>query len=331
MPKISIIVPVYNVEKYLHRCISTLVNQSLKDIEIILVNDGSIDNSGVICDEYAKIDNRIKVIHKQNGGQSSARNEGLRNASADLVGFVDSDDWISLDMYEYLYNLQIKNDASIVACKYAFVFGNVNKENNNKIEEIVFSRDEGLEKYLSVGAYKRINEYSVCNKIYKKQLFEDIFFPEGYLFEDMEINFRLFQKCSRSVFSTKVCYFYFQNNVSSMRNQYSKKHNDLITVVCMIQKYAENENEKIKNITNVLLAKAYFSLLTKVLRYGTHPDVNDFYVDENLLKPFKKEYKLFMKSKFSVVFKILGFCYKNNWELTKKIYWFIKKLCNKNI
>ena len=198
--------------------------------------------------------------------------------------------------------------------------------NNYSIKESVYLRDEGLEKYLTVGAYKRINEYSVCNKIYKKQLFEDIIFPEGYLFEDLEINFRLFQKCSKSVFSTKVCYFYFQNNVSSMRNQYSKKHNDLITVVCMIQKYAENENEKIKNIANILLVKAYFSLLTKVLRYGTKSDVDDKYIVENLLKPFKNSYQLFMKSELPVSFKFLGFCYKQNWNLTKKLFWFFKRI-----
>lgn len=326
MPKISIIVPVYNVEKYLHRCISTLVNQTLKDIEIILVNDGSIDNSGSICDEYARIDSRIKVIHKKNGGQSSARNEGLRNASADLVGFVDSDDWISLDMYEYLYNLQTKNDASIVACKYMLAYDKTIHVNNRSIKESLYLRDEGLEKYLTVGAYKRINEYSVCNKIYKRQLFEDILFPEGCLFEDMQINFRLFQKCSKSVFSTKVCYFYFQSNVSSMRNQYSRRHDDLIKVVSMIKKYAEKENEIIKNIANILLVKAYFSLLTKVLRYGTRPEVDDKYVVENLLNPFKKEYHLFMKSELPISFKLLGFCYKQNWNLTKKIFWLIKRI-----
>ena len=110
-PKISVIVPVYNVEKYLRKCIDSLTNQTLKDIEIILVNDGSTDNSGSIIDEYAKQDKRVIAIHKENGGQSSARNMGLDIAKGKYVGFIDSDDWIELDMYENMYLALVKGNA----------------------------------------------------------------------------------------------------------------------------------------------------------------------------------------------------------------------------
>jgi len=115
-PKISIIVPVYKVEQYIHKCIDSILNQTLNDFELILVNDGSPDQCGQICDEYAKCDSRIKVIHKENGGQASARNMGLDIATGEYIGFVDSDDWIEPDMYEILYNECIINECEIISC-----------------------------------------------------------------------------------------------------------------------------------------------------------------------------------------------------------------------
>ena len=106
---ISVIIPVYNVELYLRRCIDSVIKQTYKNLEIILVDDGSTDKSGEICDEYASLDNRISVIHKENGGLSSARNAGLKNAHGEYFGFVDSDDAIVEDMYEYLYDILLKN------------------------------------------------------------------------------------------------------------------------------------------------------------------------------------------------------------------------------
>ncbi len=118
MPKISIIVPVYNVENYLKKCLDSIVNQTFKDIEIILINDGSTDNSLNICKEYAKKDHRIRLINKPNGGLSSARNVGIDLSTGEYLGFVDSDDWIALNMYEKLYNLCKIFNADISQCKY---------------------------------------------------------------------------------------------------------------------------------------------------------------------------------------------------------------------
>ena len=115
-PKVSIIVPIYNVEKYIGKCIESIMNQTLKDIEVILVNDGSTDKSGKIADKYASIDNRIKVIHQKNLGQGVARNKGIEISNGKFIGFVDSDDWIDLDMYERLYNSICENDADIGVC-----------------------------------------------------------------------------------------------------------------------------------------------------------------------------------------------------------------------
>ena len=118
MPKVSIVVPIYNVEKYLEQCIDSIINQTLKEIEIILVDDGSPDNCPQICDDYVKKDSRIKVVHKTNGGLSSARNAGIEIATGDYIGFVDSDDYIELDMYEKMYNIAIENNVDFVMSDY---------------------------------------------------------------------------------------------------------------------------------------------------------------------------------------------------------------------
>ena len=149
MPKISIIVPVYNVEQYLAECIESIKDQSLTDIEIILVDDGSPDNSGAICDDYALKDDRIKVIHKKNGGLSSARNAGLEVAIGEYIGFVDSDDWVDGEMYEVLYKNAVENQAEIAACNIAKMGLDGQFENfdiGNK--DILFTRAEGMEELI---------------------------------------------------------------------------------------------------------------------------------------------------------------------------------------
>lgn len=117
MPKISIIVPIYNVEKYIEKCIQSILNQTFSDFELILVNDGSTDSCGEICDKYKKLDDRIIVIHKVNGGLSSARNAGIDIARGEYIGFIDSDDYIHEKMYEILYNNAITYNSDIVICK----------------------------------------------------------------------------------------------------------------------------------------------------------------------------------------------------------------------
>lgn len=179
---ISIIVPIYNVEKYLSKCIKSIINQTYKDLEIILVDDGSTDNSGKICDEFAIKDNRIKVIHKKNAGVSSARNQGLDKANGDYIAFVDSDDYIEKDMYEKMVNVMNKYDVDIVSCNYNHV--------NEKIEpffildkdEYINNKTELIEKVFQYKNYDMI----LFNKLYKKYIWKDIRFPLGInLAEDL--------------------------------------------------------------------------------------------------------------------------------------------------
>ena len=142
MIKVSVIVPIYKVEKYLSECVDSIRNQTLDDIEIILVDDGSPDNCPQICDEYKKIDSRIKVVHKKNGGLSSARNAGMKVATGQYIGFVDSDDYIEVDMYEKMYNTAKKYDVDFVMCDYYKSYGSDKKEVSLEIDEGMYNKEK---------------------------------------------------------------------------------------------------------------------------------------------------------------------------------------------
>ena len=142
MCKVSVVVPIYNVEKYIEQCVDSIRNQTLEDIEIILVDDGSPDNCPQICDEYKKLDNRIKVVHKKNGGLSSARNAGMRVATGEYIGFVDSDDYIEVDMYEKMYNTAKKYDVDFVMCDYYKSYISDKKEVSLEIDEGMYNKEK---------------------------------------------------------------------------------------------------------------------------------------------------------------------------------------------
>ena len=211
MPKISIIVPVYNVEKYLEKCIDSILNQSFRDFELILVDDGSTDNSGYVCDRYKDQDNRIIVIHKENGGVSSARNRGLDIARGDFIGFMDSDDFIHKDMYKILYDNLIKNEADLAICKAQNVYQDETIKLNNIVEDFpvkVLTSKDALKKLYNI----RTTFVYAWNKLYKRELFEELRYPENKIYEDEWLSPKLLYK------SSKIVYIYF---VSFPNNLYT--------------------------------------------------------------------------------------------------------------
>ncbi|NMD68800.1 glycosyltransferase [Bacillus sp. DNRA2] len=222
-PKLSIIVPVYNVEKFLGDCVKSILSQSFKEFELILVNDGSTDRSGVICDEYAKKDQRIQVHHKENGGQSSARNKGIDVAKGQYLGFIDSDDWIHNDMYNILFNKALEAKADIAACNII----QYNKDDTkyyfcNDSTECLFDRNSAMgELYLN----HRLT-FSPCNKIYKRSLFENIRFKEGYILEDIDFAYRIIHQSKKVFYTGEALYNYRYNDKSTMRKAFSKKRLD---------------------------------------------------------------------------------------------------------
>lgn len=204
--KISVIVPVYKVEKYLDQCVKSIINQSYKNLEILLVNDGSPDRCGEICDDYAKIDPRVKVIHKKNGGLSSARNMGLDNATGDFIGFVDSDDWINQNFYELLINTAKKTKSDIVECNFIHVYDRESKSDRKDTREInTYNNIHSLECHFNSKHFYRC----VWNKIYKKHLFDQIRFPVNKLAEDLFVTHELLYLAKKVAHIDYTGYYYF--------------------------------------------------------------------------------------------------------------------------
>lgn len=201
---ISIIVPVYNVESYLERCVDSIIHQTYKNLEIILVDDGSTDRCGEICDEYSKIDERVKVIHKKNGGLSSARNSGLEAARGKYIGFVDSDDYIAEDMYEALFEHMSVN-VDITCCGEVHVsfqkkYNKMHCLNSAKI----FHQEDALEELLLL---RKIST-SACTKLFRKALFDNIRFPVGAVSEDVPVLYNLIKRSRDICHIGKAKYFY---------------------------------------------------------------------------------------------------------------------------
>lgn len=306
---ISVIVPIYNVEQYLERCIESIRCQTYKNIEIILVNDGSADKSGLLCDQFSKSDPRIKVIHKENGGLSSARNAGLKAAKGKFVGFVDSDDWIANDMYEYLYNLISKNEADVsdIACIYAYKYPCNIKDEEEKIN--IYNDDGILENYLYRGMHEQKSApFSVCRKLYISKLFDDISFPEGKINEDICTNFKILSKCNRIVISNQIKYFYYQNIQSITVGELKQKDLALLDVCTEMSNLAnKTRNKTIISLANMKLARSDFSLLARIAMYGCGSDIqNPQELITILTKRLRKNISLLLKSPMPVNRKILS-------------------------
>lgn len=204
-PKISVIVPVYKVEPYLRKCLDSIVNQTYRNLEIILVDDGSPDSCGVICDEYAARDERIKVIHKANGGVASARNAGLDAATGDYIGWVDSDDWIEADMYEYLLKNALEQDADVAVCSRTERYPDRDVFWGWDSPQL-WNRERALGYLLED---KELRSY-LCDKLWRRELFADIEFPEGQIYEDIVITCRLILKAERVIALPESKYNYRQ-------------------------------------------------------------------------------------------------------------------------
>lgn len=223
--KISIIVPVYNVEKYLEKCVDSIINQTHLNIEIILINDGSIDSCGKLCDNYKRQDNRIIVIHQNNQGLSEARNKGIEMSTGDYLGFVDSDDWIEKDMFELLYTNLIQFDADISMCGYSRM-----NEDNSIISKYLYDDNKRIEILSGKNIMKHyLFDYTqkdkicnvVWNKLYKRHIFKDIRFPENKIYEDVFTTYLLLDKAKKMVISPELKYNYLIRNNSIMNQPVS--------------------------------------------------------------------------------------------------------------
>lgn len=213
-PLISVIVPIFNVEPYIRQCLDSIISQTYQNLEIILIDDGSSDNCGAICDEYADSDNRIKVLHKENGGVADARNAGLAASTGKYIGWVDPDDWIEADMFEYLLSYAERYSSDITVC------GRVEQyPQRTRIrtwdEQQLLKTEQALQQLLidnQMGSY-------LWDKLWKRELYGGIEFPKGRTFEDISIIHRLFVKAERVLCLTETKYHYRQRNDSIVGSQ----------------------------------------------------------------------------------------------------------------
>ena len=213
---ISIIVPVYNMELYLERCMNSIWRQTYQNLEIILVDDGSTDNSPQMCDDYARKDARIKVVHKKNGGLSDARNAGLAIATGTYIGYVDSDDWIEPDMYERMYEACINHQAQVAVCRYAQIYKDHTVQGGNG-KVTVFEREELLKAY--IGYYEAYIIYnSVWSKLFAREIVEGVQFPKGRNSEDIMYTTKAFCKAQRGVYIDVCLYDYVLDRDGSIMN-----------------------------------------------------------------------------------------------------------------
>ncbi|ESU32048.1 hypothetical protein G3A_13005 [Bacillus sp. 17376] len=267
-PKISIIVPVYKVEKYLHKCIDSILAQTFTDFELILIDDGSPDNCGRICDEYARKDSRVSVIHKENGGQASARNMGIDLAKGEFIGFVDSDDWIEPDMYELLYKICTENDCDISNISSIIYFKN-RIQKNGFHSLIVQSRPEAMKAMLMGELYDEV----VWTKLIKRTLLEDIRFPVGIVYEDTAFTYKVIHK------SKKVCsigapkYHYIKREESTMDRA---KKNIKIDAVLIYDEMFKFMKKYYPDLTSLVSLKLANSALVIMYDISSHVEFNKY-------------------------------------------------------
>lgn len=253
-PKVSIIIPVYNVEAYLRKCLDSIVNQTLKDIEIIIVNDGSPDNSQLIIDEYVKKYPQIKAYIKENGGLSDARNYGIDKSHGKYLAFIDSDDYIDKNMIKKMWETAVKKSLDIVVCNSIEVYENGNeKEIKSNLQ---MSNDE-IKNYL-------ISPPMACTRVYKRSLFDNHRFKKGILYEDLELTPRLVAKAKKIGFIDEGLYFYVQRVGSIMKqNEFNNKLLDIFSVLDTLRQelYEEYPEEVVYMYITHLLRTATLRFL----------------------------------------------------------------------
>lgn len=252
--KISVIVPAYNIEKYLPRCLDSILNQTHKNLEVIVISDGSTDNTNSVIEEYAKKDNRIVPLFKENSGVSDTRNRGLEIATGDYIGFVDGDDYIEPDMYEALLSNALEYNADISHCGYQMVFPSRVDYYYNTSKKLVQNKEQGIIDMIK-GEYI---EPGIWNKLYKKEILKDVKMDADIKFnEDLLFNIFAFNNADLSVYEDKPLYHYILRKGSAMTSEINvKKITDPVLVLENIYKFSKNKSTEIQNIAfNKLISK----------------------------------------------------------------------------
>ena len=277
---ISVIVPVYNVEKYLERCVKSIVAQTYKDLEILLIDDGSTDKSGKMCDDFQQTDSRIKVFHKQNGGLSDARNYGIEHSAGEFISFVDSDDYIDEKMLETLHRLITENDADLAVCSAMDVFEGKEVTQVKEIKEFNLNKVESY-KYMLRGD----GIPSACNKLYKRQTVGDVRFPVGKLYEDGFFTPQILKKVEKTAVTSKPMYYYFRRADSITTKPFRKGDLDVIEAYDKCVKQVKELCPEALPYAEFRYRNAYFNVLDKMLMRDDCKEIPEY---KQVVKYLKK-------------------------------------------
>lgn len=284
---VSIIVPVYNCGRFLPRCVNSLLSQTYRHLEIILVDDGSTDDSSGICDKLAASDTRVKVLHKSNGGVSSARNAGIDAAQGEYITFADADDYVDPDHIESLLKLMRKFDSDVAVCSYI-------SENEDKCSEprcgsgspneVCYSHDSAVCELLAGGA---VGGY-VWNKLYRRELTEAVRFRgDVKILEDMLFNFELFRRVNTMAFTARKSYHYIQRGQSAMHRSFGQEHRQMVETARMIRDELSGQSSELADAGSGLLATTILWVVDVMAEYGPY--------DRQLVRQYRAEFKPLMK------------------------------------
>ena len=263
MPKVSVIVPVHNAVLYLENCVKSITDQTLQDIEIILVENGSTDNSLELCNQIAQTDGRIKVLHIDKGDVSAARNEGIKHAQSDYIGFVDNDDTIQPEMYEDLYTIAIEHNLGMVCSNFHRVY-------DDRPDKHIFAKDGKVqilsaEEICTLSFLGKVSR-SACTHLFRKDLFNDTLFPEGVYHEDRAMVFVYISKCGKGAVINKSYYNYYQRNGSRIRSKSYKYYKDFIAADCKMLNFI-NSSSYYTSTEKAAVAKYIAISLLRKLRH----------------------------------------------------------------
>lgn len=309
---ISVIVPVYNVEKYLERCVKSIAAQTYKDLEILLIDDGSTDKSGKMCDDFQQTDSRIKAFHKQNGGLSDARNYGIEHSAGEFISFVDSDDYIDEKMLETLHRLITENDADLAVCSAMDVFEGKEVTQVKEIKEFNLNKVESY-KYMLRGD----GIPSACNKLYKRQTVGDVRFPAGKLYEDGFFTPQILKRVEKTAVTSKPMYYYFRRADSITTKPFRKGDLDVIEAYDKCVKQVKELCPEALPYAEFRYRNAYFNVLDKMLMRDDCKEIPEY---KQVVKYLKKHTVQIVKDPgFGKMRKIAAVALKFSVPLYKKI------------
>ena len=317
-PLVSVIVPVYNISRYIKKCIDSLSRQTYENIEVILVDDGSTDSSGSLCDLYAEKDKRIRVIHKKNGGLSDARNKGIEGAIGDYISLVDGDDFVDEDYIEKQYEVLKKYDADMAITSHRVIYPKKTMDESTS-KEYASSSEEILEKIL----YDDEIDLSAWGKLYKKDLFDDVKYPKGRLFEDSATTYKLIDNSNVVAVNSVPTYNYVMRSDSIVNNDFSKNKMDLIISTQEMTDYIRKKYPELGKGCDRRMMYAYLSTLSQLAKSKVKDEENKCkmmsYIKKNRRKVLKDK-NLPKRDRVALWSTFFGFgFYKFAWGVYSKV------------